>query len=106
MNTSFRPARFSVIALAALALQFAPVPAVPDSTEISPVPLGTASSVTVLPNLMFILDDSGSMGRSVMPDNVDESNTCKTYVRSSGGSTTTNCLTGDTDLHEVRAAAF
>jgi type IV pilus assembly protein PilY1 len=46
-------------------------------TDLAPAPLGTAPSVTVLPNLMFVLDDSGSMAREFMPDEVDNSDTCK-----------------------------
>jgi len=53
------------------------VPAGAAETDLAPAPLGTAPSVTVLPNLMFVLDDSGSMGRNFMPDEVDNSGTCK-----------------------------
>jgi type IV pilus assembly protein PilY1 len=92
--------RFPFAALAAAALfGLAPAPVAAQQTDISPIPLGTASSVTVLPNLMFILDDSGSMGRYWMPDNVDNSNTCKSYRNDSSGSTSTNCLLDNgTDL--------
>jgi len=41
---------------------------------------------TALPNLMFTLDDSGSMGRDYMPDEANDNNTCK------GGN---NCQAGD-----------
>ena len=77
----------------AAALGASPAPAGAQSTDISQVPLGTASSTAVLPNLMFILDDSGSMGRYWMPDNVDANNTCKSYRNNGSGSTNrTNCL--------------
>ena len=98
MKTSFRPTRFPFAELAmAAALALALAPATADTTEISPVPLGTASSVTVLPNLMFILDDSGSMQWHFMPDNVNLSNTdsCKPYRRNTGG-----------DVDECAAATF
>jgi type IV pilus assembly protein PilY1 len=89
----------SLFATFAMAMALGAPPAGAATTDLSPVPLGTASSTSVLPNLMFILDDSGSMGRYWMPDNVDASNTCKSYVRTSGGSTSTNCvLDGGTDL--------
>jgi type IV pilus assembly protein PilY1 len=52
-------------------------PAGAAETDLAPAPLGTAPSVTVLPNLMFVLDDSGSMARDFMPDEVDNGNTCK-----------------------------
>ncbi len=92
--------RFLSLALAVAATLALPsAPAGAAQTDISQVPLGTAASTTVLPNLMFILDDSGSMGRQVMPDNVDSNNTCKSYRWESGGSTSTNCeLNSSTDL--------
>jgi type IV pilus assembly protein PilY1 len=65
----------AVVALAA--------PAGAAQTDLAPAPLGTAPSVTVLPNLMFVLDDSGSMDRDFMPDEVDNSNTTKSCGSSS-----------------------
>jgi len=47
-------------------------------TDIAQTPLGTASNATVLPNLMFVLDNSGSMAREHMPDEVANSTSCKT----------------------------
>ena len=60
------------------------------TTDISNVPLATGSASAALPNLMFILDDSGSMGWTYLPDHVNDSLTCKTR---SGNST--NCQEGD-----------
>ncbi|HZR04060.1 MAG TPA: hypothetical protein VFA81_12920, partial [Burkholderiales bacterium] len=59
-------------------------------TDISPVPLATGSSSIALPNLMFILDDSGSMALDVLPDQVDNNSTCKTR-----GDGSTACRAGD-----------
>ena len=42
---------------------------------ISPVPLATASSVQAKPNIMFILDASGSMASSFMPDDAQAQST-------------------------------
>ena len=67
----------SLFATLALATALGAPPAGAAQTDLSSVPLGTASSTSVLPNLMFILDDSGSMGRHWMPDNVDAGSTCK-----------------------------
>jgi type IV pilus assembly protein PilY1 len=39
-------------------------------TDLANAPLADSASMTVLPNLMFILDDSGSMQWTYMPDNV------------------------------------
>jgi type IV pilus assembly protein PilY1 len=60
-----------------------PAPAGASQADLAPAPLGTAPSVTVLPNLMFVLDDSGSMARDFMPDEVDNSNTTKSCSSSS-----------------------
>jgi Tfp pilus tip-associated adhesin PilY1 len=46
-------------------------------TDIASIPLGTSPSSTVLPNLMFVLDDSGSMARDYTPDEANDSNKCK-----------------------------
>lgn len=59
-------------------------------TDISNVPLSSASGSTVLPNLLFTLDDSGSMDSDYNPDYVNDSNTC---LSTSGG--TTACGRGD-----------
>ncbi len=48
----------------ALGLQWAPAA----TTDLADVPLFTSSADTVKPNLMFILDDSGSMNSDYMPD--------------------------------------
>src|SRR5947207_12377236 len=61
-----------------------------DITDISNVPLASASGSTVLPNLLFTLDDSGSMASDYNPDYVNDSNTC---LSTSGG--TTACQRGD-----------
>lgn len=41
------------------------------TTDIAQVPLTTSSSSAVKPNIMFILDDSGSMGNAYMPDDAN-----------------------------------
>lgn len=67
------------------------------STPLADVPLANASTVTVLPNIYFVLDDSGSMDWDYMPDYVNDA-----YCRSSGDSLT-NCQFGDPPYH---ASAF
>ncbi len=42
-------------------------------TDVSPVPLGSSSTALVKPNILFVLDDSGSMSWSYMPDAVFDS---------------------------------
>ena len=65
-------------------------PAFAAVTDISNAPLGAAAGTGSLPNLLFLLDDSGSMGFSYLPDYVNDNNTC---MRNSGGGT--NCQRGD-----------
>src|SRR5215471_11393075 len=55
------------------------------TTDISNVPLASASGSSVLPNLLFTLDDSGSMDSDYNPDYVNDTNTCLT---DSGSNTT------------------
>jgi type IV pilus assembly protein PilY1 len=65
-------------------------PAFAAVTDISSVPLGSSAGAGFLPNLLFILDDSGSMGRDHNPDYVAEDSKCMT---TSGGSSF--CSRGD-----------
>ena len=44
------------------------------TTDLANVPLVTSSTSSVLPNLMFVLDDSGSMGWAYLPDWANVSN--------------------------------
>ncbi|MCG3188868.1 MAG: hypothetical protein LKCHEGNO_01058 [Burkholderiaceae bacterium] len=57
------------LALAPLALAGA---ASADTTDLSSLPLITSAPQIVKPNLMFILDDSGSMAWTHMPDTVED----------------------------------
>ena len=47
------------------------------STDLGTAPLVSATTGDVLPNLMYILDNSGSMSWDYMPDYVNDSNKCK-----------------------------
>jgi len=78
-----------MMACAVAASMFAQ-PAFAAITDISNVPLGSTAGATYLPNLLFILDDSGSMGSDYNPDYVNDNNGCMT---TSGGNT--NCTRGD-----------
>ncbi|MGB5079555.1 MAG: hypothetical protein WBO23_02295, partial [Burkholderiales bacterium] len=53
-------------------------PAFAAVTDISNSPLGSAAGLGFLPNLLFILDDSGSMARDFNPDYVNDNNACMT----------------------------
>lgn len=67
------------------------------TTDISNAPLSSSASASVLPNLMFVLDDSGSMDFDVLPDFVDDSDTCK---RRSGSNT--DCNAGDPPYYSAQ----
>ena len=77
--------------MAACAAQAAPI-------DISNTPLASSASASVLPNLMFVLDDSGSMNADVLPDNLTDNNTCK--PRSGGAS---NCQRGDPPYYAAQS---
>src|SRR5258706_313782 len=76
-------------------------PAFAAVTDISNVPLGSAAGSGFLPNLLFILDDSGSMGSDYNPDYVNDNNGCMT---TSGGAT--NCARGDPPYEAGGAKGF
>ncbi len=88
-NPTFRYLKTAALLAAILTL---PVPAGAAETDLAQAPLSTVPSVSVLPNMMFILDDSGSMGRDFMPDQVDNSDTCKECTSSSS----TSCKVAET----------
>lgn len=61
-----------------------PVSALPASLSLATAPLADSTTTSVLPNLMFILDSSGSMDWNYLPDWVDDSickNTTGAYNR-------------------------
>ncbi|MED5622212.1 pilus assembly protein [Ideonella sp. BN130291] len=70
MTTPFIPSRLpGARMLGAVALAFGLLPATwAASTDIAQVPLVTSSTAAVKPNLLFVLDDSGSMGNDYLPD--------------------------------------
>jgi type IV pilus assembly protein PilY1 len=74
----------------ALAIGF-PGSAHAELTDVADVPLANAPSDTVLPNLMYILDDSGSMADDYMPDNVQ--NLTAQSPGSNLGTSVKNCKT-------------
>lgn len=61
------------------------------TTDLGTAPLVSATTGDVLPNLMYILDNSGSMGNDYMPDYVNDSNKCKATDETFKGS----CSYGD-----------
>ncbi|HYJ19002.1 MAG TPA: hypothetical protein VEW72_07505, partial [Burkholderiales bacterium] len=65
-RTSMATTRCAIVC--ALGLAFSSLHAA--VTDIAPAPMAQASTAVVKPNLMFILDDSGSMNSAHMPDSV------------------------------------
>jgi type IV pilus assembly protein PilY1 len=76
-SLSARPARLA----AAIVLATASHAAFAAATDIATAPLFTSSSSSVKPNVMFILDDSGSMKNDYMPDDANMGRT--KYAKSS-----------------------
>ena len=59
------------LALPALITALAALSGPSAAVDISNTPLASASNLAVKPNLMFILDDSGSMNFDALPDNAE-----------------------------------
>jgi len=74
MKIQLQPSTLRIL-LPALAIIFAlPLPAFAASIALATSPMATSSVSTVKPNVLFILDDSGSMNRDYMPDNAGNFN--------------------------------
>ena len=71
-NSAIRFRRLRVALVSCLAAMLVASPAFAANTDISNIPLANASSVTALPNIFFILDDSGSMAWQTIPGATDE----------------------------------
>lgn len=69
-------------------------------TDISNNPLSTASGTVVRPNVMFLLDDSGSMNWNYMPDYVNASNKCREDINGRGTGSCNGINTGGGALTE------
>jgi type IV pilus assembly protein PilY1 len=79
MNSSLSMKRiFAAAALAAAALLGA-TRAEAQLADIADVPLANSPSTSVLPNLMYVLDDSGSMAWNWMPDQIFRTSNSTTY---------------------------
>ncbi len=78
------------LSLALALLAAGGIPIASADIKVSQVPLAKAASQPVAPNLLFILDDSGSMGWDYTPDYVND-NLCK---RDASTTNLTACLIG------------
>ena len=81
-----------LIALVFSALLGAAVPLAQAVTDVANIPLAESGSSDVHPNLLFVLDDSGSMDWDYMPDYVNDSSPA--YCRDSDN-TPRQCAAGD-----------
>ena len=87
---------FSSKALLILASVAVPTFAHAAQTDISNTPLATGVSAAVKPNILYVLDDSGSMADDFMPDEVINSGSCKRSRSSSADNTgATTCRQGE-----------
>ena len=66
-------------AVFASAAMLAAAPAAAQLADIADVPLAQSPSSSVLPNLMYVLDDSGSMAWNWMPDQIFRTSASVTY---------------------------
>ncbi|MEA3192109.1 MAG: type pilus assembly protein PilY1 [Betaproteobacteria bacterium] len=99
MKTALRKPIAGLLTAGFLCLAAQPAPAA--TVTISPTPLATSAGGGVLPNLLFVLDASGSMDSDYLPDYVNDSGKCMTR---SGPSTT--CTIGDPPWSAGGASGF
>lgn len=71
------------------------------TTDIANTPLSQAGANGVKPNLMFVLDDSGSMGSNYTPDNVVASNQCRLSINPNN-SNNTSCTDGEPPFYSAQ----
>jgi type IV pilus assembly protein PilY1 len=83
MKSAYSLLSLGTAGVLAAILGWTPVLTSASQTELAQSPLGTGTGTTVLPNLMFILDNSSSMRGDQMPDEVNNSNTCKSCTSTS-----------------------
>jgi len=76
-------------ALACAVLPLLPMPAQAQLTDIATTPLTYSLATQVKPNVMFILDDSGSMAYRFMPEAINDSNIDKSRCNNGSCSSTT-----------------
>ena len=71
LNATFDLSRPAVCALAAVLSLTLPAASFAAPTDISTTPIITSAAALVKPNVMLLMDASGSMGRTHMPDEVE-----------------------------------
>lgn len=98
----YRPMDYSLPSLVLMISLLLPLPALAATVSLATTPLANATTSSVLPNLMFTLDGSGSMAWGYTPDYMgaeyQNTNAEKKICRDSGDdsdSTLDNCIVGD-----------
>jgi type IV pilus assembly protein PilY1 len=71
MKSFHKPAGFAAVACVAALAGIMAGSAPAQQLDISQTPLASASNLSVLPNLLFLLDDSGSMMFDTLPDHTE-----------------------------------
>jgi len=99
--------KFSPLAALALVINimlpsFATAAAVTTPLDLATIPLANSPTITIQPNLLFVLDDSGSMEWNFMPDqfgynsNTQDQKKCRKYYQEgSNSSVVTQCSGGN-----------
>ena len=77
-NSATKPGKFRVALISSALAVLAAGPATAANTDIANIPMANASSTTALPNIYFILDDSGSMAWKTLPGATSETQWVKT----------------------------
>ncbi|MBI1173806.1 MAG: PQQ-binding-like beta-propeller repeat protein [Sideroxydans sp.] len=85
-NANTNLGKIQTVAWAALLALGLCTESVAATTDLASAPLATASNATVRPNLLFTLDDSGSMGWNYLPD----------YAGGGGSGTRNHCKVSNT----------
>ena len=68
LNFSFFNGLLAVAMLGSLVFSASTRAAVTSPLDLATIPLSNSPTVSIQPNLLFIMDDSGSMARDYMPD--------------------------------------
>ena len=69
----FNPKGMALAIAAGAVLSVGSPPGRAELIDISQAPLASSSDISVLPNVMFLLDDSGSMQFDTLPDHTERS---------------------------------
>ena len=84
MNSLWQPTKAWAYVLTLLLSLLGPLAARAAVVDISTTPLSTATTSSVRANLMFVLDDSGSMAFDYLPDSADTNDVCFGVVAKNG----------------------